>query len=181
MTATVRLTPDDLLRMPDDGRKRELVRGELREMNPTNFEHLRVRDNVSFPISAFAREHRLGVVGGEGGFELEIGQTVLAPDVVFVAADRVPPRDRQRRGWTPFAPDFVAEVLSPSNTAQDVAEKVLIYLKAGVRLLWVVDPRHETVTVHWPDRTARIFVVDETLDGGDVLPGFSLPVADIFA
>jgi Uma2 family endonuclease len=182
MSATARaaVTPDDLLRMPD-GERFELVRGELRPMNPTNFEHFRITDNVTFPISRFVRERKLGIVGGEGGFELEIGRTVLAPDVAFVAAERVPDRARQRQGWTPLAPDFVAEILSPSNTAEEVAEKVLIHLRAGVRLLWIVDPKHETVTVHWPDRTARIFVVGETLDGGDVLPGFSLPVAEVFA
>jgi Uma2 family endonuclease len=167
--------------MPESEGRFELVRGELRPMSPTNFAHLRIRDNISFPVSRFVREHELGVVGGEGGFELEIGRTVLAPDVVFVAAARVPSRERQMRGWIPLAPDFVAEVVSPSNTAEEMAEKVLIYLRAGVRLLWIADPKQETVTVNWPDRTARIFVVGETLDGGDALPGFSLPVADVFA
>ncbi len=179
MTATVRFTPDDLLRMPD-GERFELVRGELRPMNPTNFAHFRIRGNVEWPIATFVRERALGVVGSEGGFELEVGSTLLAPDVAFVRADRVPPPDQQQ-GWTPLAPDFVAEVLSPSNTAQQTNERVLLYLSVGVRLVWIVDPRHETVTVHWPDRTARIFVVGETLDGGDVLPGFTLPVADVFA
>ena len=180
MTATVRVTPDEFLRMPEAEGRFELVRGELRSMNPTNFTHFRVRDNVSYPISRFVRERKLGVVGGEGGFELEFGQTVLAPDVAFVRADRVPPEDQQF-GWTPLAPDFVAEVLSPSNSAQETNERVLIYLEAGVRLVWIVDPRHRTVAVYWPDRTARIFVVGETLAGGDVLPGFTLPVAEVFA
>lgn len=179
MTATVRYTPDDLLRMPD-GERHELVRGELCETNPTNFEHLRIRDNVESPISSFVRRHRLGVVGSEGGFELGIGSSLLGPDVAFVRADRVPPRDQQQ-GWTRLPPDFVAEVLSPSNTAQETNERVLLYLQAGVRLVWIVDPRHETVTVHWPDRTARIFAVGETLDGEDVLPGFTLPVVEVFA
>jgi Uma2 family endonuclease len=75
----------------------------------------------------------------------------------------------------------VVEVLSPSNTASETADRVLLYLEAGVRLVWIADPPRRIVVVHWPDRTSRTFVEGETLDGGDVLPGFSLPVADVFA
>jgi Uma2 family endonuclease len=79
------------------------------------------------------------------------------------------------------APDLAVEITSPSNRAPDVQEKVTDYLDAGVRLVWVVDPHTRTVTTHAPDATARILRQTDTLNGGDVLPGFRLPLAGFFA
>lgn len=181
MVATTWLTPDDLLRMPDDGYQYELIEGELQRMAPDNMEHGGIGDNLSAPLSWFVRKRRLGRVFSNVGFTLaDDPPTVLGPDVSFVRADRVPPPDAQS-GFVAMAPDLAVEVLFPSNTAGEIARKIRIYLAAGVRLVWIVDPVSRTVAVHHPDRTGRILIEGEALDGEEVVPGFSLPVSEVFA
>jgi len=182
MTAIVQtVTIEEFQNLPDDGVRRELVRGEVREMTPTNFEHLEVRSEIEFLLKRFATQHGLGVVGGEGGFVLGHDPAiVLSPDIVFVSKGRVP-TGPERRGFPELAPDLVVEVLSPSNSAMEMSEKVAIYLRSGVRLVWVVDPIQRTITAYRADHAAHLHMDDETIDGGDVLPGFSMAVADAFA
>lgn len=181
MAATSRLTPDDLLRMPDDGFQYELIEGELQRMAPDNMEHGGIGDNVAFPLSGHVRERCLGRVFVNVGYTLaDDPPTVLGPDVSFVRADRVPPPDA-RSGFVAMAPDLAVEIVSPSNSAGEIARKVRIYLAAGVRLVWIVDPVSRTVAVHHPDRTGRILIESEALDGADVVPGFALSVAEVFA
>ena len=178
-TTTTRLTAADLATLPDDGWRYELIRGELERMPPDNFDHGRYDDNIRFPLSRFVRERNLGRVMGNVGFTLEIApDTVLGPDVSFVRADRLP--DRGGRAFPTMAPDLAVEVLSPSNMAGEIARKLAIYLAAGVGLVWVVDPASRSVAVYTPTSSA-VLGEGDTLDGGDVLPGFAIPVADIFA
>ncbi|MBA3416853.1 MAG: Uma2 family endonuclease [Chloroflexia bacterium] len=179
-TTTTLMTAEDLLLMPDDGRKLELVRGELHVMAPVNFEHLEFVGWLQFKIGGFVYANSLGIIGPEGGFVLDRRpDIVLAPDLAFVRADRLPPM-ADRTSYAEMSPDLAIEVLSPSNRAQEMLDKVLLYLEAGTRLVWIFDPNREAVTVHTPDRVARTLLVGDTLDGGDVLPGFSLPVAELF-
>ncbi|MBA3415873.1 MAG: Uma2 family endonuclease [Chloroflexia bacterium] len=179
MTATVAMSAVDLLRLPDEERP-ELVEGVPWPMSPTNWKHLRTVNRMTVPLSIHAERNNLGVVGGEGGFVFgHDPDTILAPDIVFVRMDRLPPADQE--GFIHVVPDLVVEVMSPSDTAERLDEKVQRYLAAGVRLVWVANPLLRSVTEYTPDRTARIFVEGETLSGGDVIPGFELPVADIFA
>jgi len=181
MTATVLTTIDELASMPDDGYRYELVNGELVRMSPTGFQHLVIVGFLIRVLGLFVAERDLGVVGGEGGFILHREPDIVrAPDVVFVSKDRLPPKGE----WSSFvemAPDLAVEVLSPSDSATNINDKVLGYLEAGVRLVWVVDPMRRAVTVYEPDRTAHVLVEPDEVDGGAVLPGFRLPVADIFA
>ena len=179
MTATVAMSAVDLLRLPDEERP-ELVEGVLWPMSPTNWKHLRTVNRMTVPLSIHAERTKLGVVGGEDGFVFgRDPDTIFAPDIVFVRMDRLPPEDQE--GFIHVVPDLAVEVISPSDTAERLDEKVQRYLAAGVRLVWVANPRLRTVTEDTPDRTARIFVEGETLSGGDVVPGFLLPVAEIFA
>ncbi|MBA3415656.1 MAG: Uma2 family endonuclease [Chloroflexia bacterium] len=179
MATSVRLTAADLAALPDDGWRYELIRGELQRMAPDNVDHGLYGDNIQFPLSRFVRQHRLGRVMGNVGFTLESDpDTVLGPDVSFVRADRLP-----ARGGCAFPripPDLAVEVLSPSNSASEIGRKLAIYLAAGVRLVWVIDSETRTVAVHSPAGVTLLGEGD-TLDGGDVLPGFSIPVADLFA
>lgn len=80
-----------------------------------------------------------------------------------------------------LAPDLVVEVVSPSDRMHDVSIKVRLYLDAGTQLVWIVQPSLKTVTVYFPDHTARTLSIDDDLDGGDVLPGFTIAVAELFA
>jgi Uma2 family endonuclease len=181
MSFTTLLTVNDLLALPDGGERFELVRGELRPMNPTRLRHLVIRHRFEIQLGLFVRGHDHGYAGGEGGFILfEEPATVLAPDVAFFAKERITD-DADFDDFARFPPDLAVDVLLPSISASETADRVLLYLEAGVRLVWIADPPRGIVVVHWPDRTSRTFVVGETLDGGDVLPGFTLPVADIFA
>ncbi len=175
------LTGDDLLKMPDDGFKYELKRGELIRMAPPGFDHGCYGNNVNLPLAAHVKRDRLGVVVFEVGFKLESDpDTVRAPDVAFVSRERLLAVD-SRHGYWVGAPDLAVEVISPGDSAQELREKVAEYLAAGARLVWLVYPRTQTVTVYRANGTVEERTVGQTLDGEDVVPGFSLPVAEVFA
>ena len=175
-------TADQLLAMAGDGVRHELVDGEVRQMAPAGFEH----GQVALSIGALVREHvrsrGLGVVvAAETGFRLgRDPDTVRAPDAAFVAADRLAGLGRLS-GYLDLAPDLVVEVVSPSDRAADVVEKARAWLAAGTRLVWVVYPAQHLVVVHEPSGTARHLSGADRLDGGDVLPGFEVEVASVFA
>lgn len=181
MVTTRPMTAEELLAMPDDGSRYELFDGELIRMNPTNLRHLQISGRLIRLIGNYVEEGNRGVVGGEGGFVFRRDpDKVYAPDVVFISTDRLPPTD----AWTGFAeiaPNLAVEVLSPGDTADYINDKVVTYLTAGARLVWVVDPRRRSVTVYQADRTARVLLEGDALDGGDVLPEFRLSLTDLFA
>jgi Uma2 family endonuclease len=105
--------------------------------------------------------------------------TVRAPDMAVVRADRVPPRE-VRRTFAELAPDLVAEVVSPYDRVAEVNGTVPQWLDAGIRLVWIVDPETRVVVAHEPEGVAHLLREDDALDGGDVLPGFSLPLRELF-
>jgi Uma2 family endonuclease len=172
-------TAERLLAAGDIGRC-ELVRGELVMMSPAGSEHGWIVINVSTPLATFVRQHGLGrVFGAETGFR--IGQdpdTVRAPDVAFVTAQRI--GDRLARGFFPGPPDLAVEVLAPDDRAGEVLAKVQDWLDAGCRAVWVVDPRTRTVTVYRSRSEIVVLGASETIDGGDLLPDFRLPVGELF-
>jgi Uma2 family endonuclease len=175
------VTADELIDMPDDGFRYELVRGTLRKMTPAGFAHGVAVLKLSVPICMFVEQHGLGTVcGAETGFIVTSDpDTVLAPDISFVRQDRLPAAGLPTGFWR-GAPDLAVEVLSPSDGAREVEDKARAWLEAGARLVWLADQRSRTITVRRRDATPRILSASETLDGEDVLPGFSLPVADAF-
>jgi Uma2 family endonuclease len=158
----------------------ELVRGELRELPAAGEEHGFQVMWLSFNLMSHAQAHQLGVVyAAETGFLLARDpDTVRAGDVVFVSAARIP--ERLEAGWSKTVPDLVAEVVSPSDRAGDVEDKVTDWLEAGVRLVWVLWPRTRTVQVFRSLEDVRILTERDILDGEDVVPGFSLSVRDLF-
>ena len=172
-------TAEQLLRARETGRC-ELVRGELHTMIPPGFEHGRIALNLGAAIATYVKAHRLGAaVAAETGFLISRDpDTVRAPDVAFVRASRAP---TPSRGYYPGAPDLAVEVLSPDDRPGYVREKVAEWLEAGAQAVWVVDPRTRMVTVHAPDGEPRVLGERDTLPGGEVLPGFRVAVADIFA
>ncbi len=179
-TTTRRMTAVELEAVPEAERG-ELIRGEMQPVSPTSLAHFLLTGRLIRSLGNYAAEHDLGEVGTEAGFKLDVGHdTVLAPDVAFLRYEQVPPKG-QRDGFHRIVPSLVAEILSPSNSASEMNEKVRIYLAAGVRLVWIVDPVAEVVTVYEPDGTARLVRPGEALDGGDVLPGFALALDDLFA
>ena len=169
-------TAEQLLRAQDIGRC-ELIRGELRMMTPAGDEHGRITINVTVPVAAFVRSRKLGVLHcAETGFILSRDpDTVRAPDLAFTRVERASPPER---GFVPGPPDLAVEVLSPDDRPGYVREKVSEWLEAGTVAVWVVDPRKKTVTVH--GETTTVLEEADTLVGGELLPGFALPVRELF-
>ncbi len=159
----------------------DLLQGELLCMPLAGGEQGEVTAELARVVGNFVVEHALGrVYAAETGFVLSSeDRTVLAPDVAFVEAARIPPREA-RRGFVPIVPDLVVEVVSPSDRVSNVNDKVDAYLQAGAQLVWVVEPVRRRVTAYASDRSARMLIEGDSLTGGDVLPGFSLPLTDIF-
>ena len=183
MTLQSRLmTADELIRLPRDGRRHELVRGELRTMPPAGFEHGDIASLFGLSLGTYVRNRGLGkIVVGDIGFRLTTDpDTVRAPDVAFVNAERVGAAGRVTGYW-PGAPDLVVEVISPNDLYTEVDDKVAEWLEHGARLVFVVNPRRRTVAVHRPSEPVRILGEGDVLDGEDVVPGWSLPVRDLFA
>lgn len=174
-----RLTIEEYARLdePDDVRS-ELVRGRLvREPRP-GAPHGRSQTRLARLLDGFAEEHDLGLVLTDVGVVIdERAPTVRGPDVLFVSRHRLsgPLPD----GFLDVAPDLAVEIVSPGNTASGIQEKVLEYLDAGTRLVWVVDPGSRTATIYRSGQDARIVDEDEELDGEDVLPGLRVPLKSV--
>ncbi|HEX5137557.1 MAG TPA: Uma2 family endonuclease [Planctomycetota bacterium] len=174
MASTIR-TAEELLRAGDIGRC-ELIRGELVMMVPPGGEHAEVSNEIAHRLTLFVKSRGIGRVLAEAGFVLSRDpDTVRAPDVAFVRAGRVP-----GRGYMEGAPDLAVEVLSPDDRPGCVREKIGAWLEAGAKAVWIVDPRRRTVTIHEPGSEPLRLGEADTLRGGDVLPGFELPVREVF-
>jgi Uma2 family endonuclease len=183
MATTPRLlTADDLFCLPDDGQHHELVRGELRTMSPAGSEHSRIASRIAGSWHIYLADNDLGeVFGADCGFVLSNDpDTVREPDAAFVSRERfdaVGPTDK----YWPGAPDLVVEVISPNDSYGDVDAKVAEWLAAGTRLVIVVNPRWYTALLHGPGMAVRALTIEDTLDGGDVLPGWRLPMTRLFS
>ncbi len=175
------LEPDDLLRMPD-GDHYELIDGVPRE-KPMGAEADLIALRLGGRIEAFAAAHKLGLVfGAQTGYQCFPGKPkrVRMPDASFVAKGRLP-GDKAPKGYVTLAPDLAVEVLSPGEFAEELWEKLADYKSAAIRLVWVVSPATRLVQVRRADGSMSELDETGTLSGGDVLPGFACPVADLFA
>lgn len=179
-TPTVqRLTAEEFAALPDDGRRTELIRGEVVERTPATFGHGEVTLNVMYALKSYAIEHGGRAATNDPGIVLERGpDTVRAPDGAYYAADRVDAP--AERGFSAAVPDLVLEVVSPDDRRGEVVAKAGAWLQAGVRVVWVVWPATRQVAVYGPDEVIDVLGVGETLTCEPLLPGFALPVADIF-
>jgi len=175
------MTADELLRLPDDGQRHELIAGELRTMAPSGGEHGGVAMNLSTPLDQYVRANHLGrVYAAATGFRLTTGpDTVRAPDVAFMRQERVLAVGHVT-GYLPGPPDLAAEVVSPNDRPAEVEEKVASWLAHGTRLVLVVDPRQRTVRVYRPGIPARTLAEQDVVSGDDVVPGWTLPVRALF-
>jgi Uma2 family endonuclease len=180
-TKSTPFTADELFTMPDDGFRYDLVRGEIRRMPPAGSEHGAVVMNLGSPVHQFVKAHNLGVVfGAETGFKIASDpDTVRAPDLAFVRRESIPEAGIPQGYW-PGAPDLAVEVVSPSDTYTEVEEKVSDWLNAGARLVLVLNPRRRTVAVYTSPTDVVRLTESDTLNGGDVLPGFTCRVAELF-
>jgi Uma2 family endonuclease len=173
-------TIEDLERLVDSECRYDLIRGELIEMAPAGGAHGEIAAGIIGRLGNHVTANQLGrVYTSETGFVLaRQPDVVLASDAAFISSDRVPER---QCGFYEIAPDLTIEIMPLDDSFRYLRGKVMEYLDAGVRLVWIVDPERQTITTYEADRTARILTINDTLDSGDVLPGLSVPVADIFA
>ena len=181
MVATRPISIEAFATFPREGRW-ELIDGEPVEMSPSADESSSVGATILGLLWSHVRPRGLGrLYGSDGGVVLFPDRhTVRVPDVAFVQADRMP-QGQARKSFPRLAPDLVVEVLSLSDRTSEVVAKLEMYQEAGVRLIWLVDPDAMTVTVIASGKSTRVLQSNDTLDGGDVLPGFTVPVAEIFA
>lgn len=177
------ITIEELAQLPDNGSRYELVQGELIEMSPPGGEHGSIAGRLAYLLGAVVYPQRLGAVIIETGYVLDRNPDIVrSPDVSVLVRERIPDSGIART-FIEGAPDLAVEIVSPGDTAAEVADKVRDYLTYGVRLVWIVEPKTQTVTVYRPDGTARLLqaAAYHTLDGEDVVPGFATLVADLFA
>lgn len=167
-------TAEQFLAFPGDAHY-ELVRGHLRELDmPAGGAHGRLTARLSARITVFVEDNDLGATfAAETGFLLRRDpDTVLAPDFAFVSQIRLP--DASGRGFVPAVPDLVLETRSPSDRPRAVADKVAEWLDAGVGMVLELDPQRRRLTVHRPNAEPIALGPDDTLQGSDVLPGFTM-------
>lgn len=182
MTATVaRYTAEDLWRMPGD-EPRELWEGELRKVPSAGMEASSIGGEIFALLRPTVRTGNLGVLTvADGSYVLSHDpDTVVVPDVAIIRWDRLPGGVRTKT-YCPVPPDFAVEVRSPGDRLGEIAAKLDLYQRAGVALVWWVDPETRTVAVHALGRPAVVFGEGVVLDGGGVFPDLRLSVEDIFA
>ena len=178
---TAGVTAAELLAMPEDGYRYELVRGELRKMVPAGAEHSELAVNVVVSLSQYVKANNLGkVYGADAGFRIGSDPDhVRAPDAAFVRQERL--TAGRVTGYWPGAPDLAVEVISPNDRYTEVEEKVADWLAAGVQLVVLVNPRNRTVTRRTLGEIPVTLTEGDILEGGDVIPGWQMAVTDIFA
>ena len=176
-TQTHLMTAEELGNLPDEPLRHELIKGELLTMPLTKYEHMRVAANLTFILGQHVRANRLGKVFTEGGFKIERDpDTVLGPDVSFVSTDRI---SLSPEGYHDGPPDLAVEVISPGDRRGRIERKLGLWLEAGTRSIWHVNPRRRTVEVISSTGERRtLHENDELVD--DTVPGFRVKVSEIF-
>jgi len=176
------ITAEEFLLMPDDGWRYELVRGKLRRLPLPGFRHGRIANRIGFHLTAHVQGNDLGVVvAAETGFLLHSDpDEVRGADVAFVSKARLQATNFSQEKHFPGAPDLAVEIVSPSDSYADVEGKVLVWLRAGVQLVIVADPKKQVILVHRPNRSAEILTISDSIDATPVVPGWVFKVADAF-
>jgi Uma2 family endonuclease len=178
MTATItrRMTEEEFLRLPDDGRKYELVDGEPKEV-PAGHKHDAIGFNVGFLLKPHARGRGI-LAGSQAGFRMQNGN-IRSPDVSFTLKSRLvdgQPSD----GFENLAPDLCIEIISPSEEREEMMRKVREYFGAGAQFVWHLFPEPKTARVYTSPEAFTDYGSEDEIEGGDLLPGFRCRVADLF-
>ena len=184
-TASSLMTTEELLAIPEDGTDRWLIAGELRErpMTRRNRFHSRVMIRVGKILDNWLDEQpepRGQVLGGEAGVILRHDpDTTMGIDVTYISAEVIL-RQTEDSTLVDGVPTLVVEILSPSDTIEDINEKIDAYLAARVSINWIIDPYRRTITVHQPECEPELFNIRDVLSAEPHLPGFRVPVARLF-
>ena len=175
-----RVTAEELYALGDIG-PCELIEGEIINMPPTGDQHGNVESNFDVALKQFVQLHKLGYVrvGEVGIITRRNPDYVRGADVAFISTERY--AQRKSSGYLDVAPDLVVEVMSPNDRWSEVMKKMGEYFAIGVRLVWLADPETESVYAYRSLTDVRRFAKGDNLPGDSILPGFSVPVAEIFA
>jgi len=176
MAAGTLLTLEEFARLPDEPGKQELSEGQVIVVLAAMFIHNKLSRRLFRVLDAWLSRTGLGEAWHEAGFQLG-PRTVRQPDVAVVLGKRIAPED----GWMQGAPDIAIEVLSPGNSAEDMETKISQYLNAGAQLVWIVSPKAQHMRIYRADGTHTLLREADGLTGEPVLPGFSLPLSELFA
>lgn len=175
------LTAEEFWQSSLNTKRAELIRGEVIETMPPGGRHAEVAGAIVTLLRLWIKKGVGGFAGVEAGFTLKHKpDTLRAPDVAYVRAERIA-SGRVPEGFWSIAPDLAVEVISPSETADEIREKVRDFLAAGTPLVWIVYPRTQEVVAHTPDGLARTYSEEDALEHPNVLPGFSCKVTELFA
>lgn len=173
-------TDAEFMALPDSERY-ELVDGELVNMGNSGMEHGNFGAFLAGTIELYARSKKLGVTcDSSTAFSMKSGNK-RSPDVSFVAKERLQGLKRLPKGFFQGAPDLAIEVISPNNTYDEIHAKIVEYFESGAKLVWVIHPDEQSVIVYRSPQPDRLLKIVDALDGEDVLPGFSLPITELFA
>jgi Uma2 family endonuclease len=182
MSTTTLVTADELLAIPTGmGERYELVAGELRVMSPAGWRHGKIAIRLGAKLAIHVDAHDLGLVfGAETGFRLASNpDTVLAPDVSFVAKRNIP-NEEPKDGFWPAAPDLAVEVLSPGDRTGEVDAKIDAWLDAGCVAVWIVNPKQKTVTIYLSRTNVQVKVAGDVLQCDSVVPSFACSIDELF-
>ena len=180
-TAQSLVTAEELVAMPADGKRYELVHGELRMMSPAGGQHGRIAMKIGRLLGNYVEAHQLGeVFAAETGFLLATNpDTVRAPDVAFVRADRYA-QIKDVRSFLPIAPDLAVEVVSPNDSSSYVEEKANAWIRFGVPLVLVVDPANQSIRAYREQTAIDVYFAGGRIDVTDVVDGWVCEVDAIF-
>ena len=175
------ITAEEFGRMPDDGRRTELVRGRIIELPPPNFLHGLTCAEITLLLTLWVKERDLGrVVTNDSGVVTQRNpDTLRGADVAYYSFDRLPKGSLPKQ-YPDVAPELVVEVRSPSDRWRDIHSKVAEYLNAGVLVVCVIDPETQTVRLYYPDHPERILAPDDDLTFPECLPGLLVPIRSLF-
>ena len=174
-------TEEDLERLESEtDRRYELVDGVPKEKGPEGMEHSYIAATLAGEIGAYAKIQKLGIVlESSAVYRMSKGNT-RKPDASFVIKERLPERRLSPQAFE-GAPDLAIEVISPTDIWWEILEKMDEYFASGCRLVWLISPKDQRVQIYRSDQRSHILQVGDSLDGEDVIPGFSMPVAELFA
>ena len=173
-------TDEAFMALPKDGHRYELVSGELIDMGNSGMEHGGIGSFLGGLLAICVRQHKLGFVcDSSTAFTLKTGNK-RSPDVSFVSKERLKGLKRPPRGFFQGSPDLAVEILSPSNTVEEIHTKIVEYFENGTRLIWVIHPDEKYVLVYHAPEPDRLLRPQDSLEGGAIIPGFSMSVAELF-
>ena len=174
-SASTTMTLEEFLESDLEGY--EYIAGELIPRMPTSLTHSRISVTLILSLGSHVRENQLGDIHvSSAGFR--VGERMLIPDIAFVSNSRIP--DDMNKA-APIPPDLAVEVVSPTDVFDRIVSKTFAYLAAGTQLVWVIEPKSETVMVYRSETDIKLLTRNDTLTGEDVVEGFSCPVAELFA